>query len=53
MPCFEEAWNELDCPLAKKVAIITQGIEENFNKQIGNLTFECRRMKLLKYLEKK
>jgi hypothetical protein len=35
------------------VEIITQGIEISFRKRIGNLTFEQRRMKLLKYLEKK
>jgi hypothetical protein len=39
--------------LEETIAVILQGIEETFDKRIGSLPFEIRRMKLLKYLEKK
>lgn len=32
---------------------ITEGLNETFNKKIGQLPFQVRRTKILKYLEKK
>lgn len=40
-------------PLAKAFSLLKEGIEETFGKKIGSLSFENRRVKLLKYLEKK
>ena len=51
--CFEEAWKELSMSSNRDFALLKQGIEENFGKKFGSLSFECRRVKLLKYLEKK
>jgi len=51
--CFEEAWKELNHNLTSTITTLVQGIEETFAKKIGFLPFECRRVKLLKYLEKK
>jgi hypothetical protein len=48
--CFEEAWNELTAPNAKDLTLLKEGIEQTFSKRIGSLSFECRRVKLLKYL---
>ena len=53
MPCFEEAWEETNYPFHDKVELLCRGINENFSKRIGELSFESRRIKLLKYLEKK
>lgn len=50
MYCYEESWNELGDNLKKTVKTIVQGLEETFSKRIGNLSFEVRRTKLLKYL---
>jgi hypothetical protein len=35
------------------VRLITEGIDLTFRKRIGALAFEQRRLKLLRYLEKK
>lgn len=53
MHCFEEAWKELNQPLNNMIKTIIRGLEETFSKKIGVLPFEWRRVKLLKYLEKK
>ncbi len=49
--CYEEAWKELeqyDLPeLIKKIA---EGLSETFSKKIGQLSFQARRTKILKYL---
>ena len=51
--CYEEAWKELNGSLKKTIDTVLEGIEETFTKKIGSLPFENRRVKLLKYLEKK
>ena len=33
--------------------ILTKGIDQTFRKNIGGLSFESRRIKLVKYMEKK
>jgi hypothetical protein len=53
VPCFEEAWEDNHEAFQDKVEQICKGIDENFSKKIGELSFEARRVKLLKYLEKK
>ena len=35
------------------LAMLSQGIEQTFRKNIGGLTFEKRRLKLLRYMDKK
>lgn len=53
MHCYDEAWKELNSSEIDLFALLREGIEETFNKKIGCLSFEVRRVKLLKYLEKK
>ena len=54
MYCFEEAWSCLQ-PLSLPAIIRTLalGLEHTFSKRVGPVSFEWRRVKLLKYLEKK
>jgi uncharacterized Fe-S cluster-containing radical SAM superfamily protein len=35
------------------VDVLVKGIEQTFKKEIGGLSFEKRRLKLLRYLDKK
>ena len=51
--CFEEAWDSLDGSLTATIRTINAGLEQTFAKRIGGIPFEWRRVKLLKYLEKK
>ena len=37
----------------KIVDVLVKGIEQTFKKEIGGLSFEKRRLKLLRYLDKK
>lgn len=52
IPCFQEAWDEA-LPLPLKIDLICQGVQQNFARKIGELSFENRRVKLLRYLAKK
>lgn len=51
--CFEEAWKDLTHSISGTIKTLAAGLEETFAKRIGCLPFESRRVKLLKYLEKK
>ncbi len=51
--CFEEAWKDLNSDIKRVVIRLTEGIEDTFAKKVGQLNFQNRRVKLLKYLEKK
>jgi hypothetical protein len=49
--CYEEAWKELEeYQLSVMIKKITEGLNETFSKKIGNLPFQLRRTKILKYL---
>jgi hypothetical protein len=51
--CFDHAWQELSSSLSGMVAAVRVGLEGTFSRRIGPISYECRRVKLLKYLEKK
>ena len=52
MPCFEEVWESLP-PWKETATLVRKGISQTFRKNIGSLSFAARRIKLLKYIEKK
>lgn len=45
--------NNLKGNLSSIFNTLAKGIEQNFNRKIGGLSFERRRLKLVKYIEKK
>jgi hypothetical protein len=52
--CYEESWKEIEeYDLKTIIKYIVEGLNETFSKKIGNLPFQIRRTKILKYLEKK
>ena len=49
--CYEEAWKELEqFDLPEMIKKIAEGLAETFSKKIGQLPFQIRRTKILKYL---
>ena len=45
--------NQLKGSVSSIMATLNKGIEQTFKRNIGGLCFEKRRLKLLKYMEKK
>jgi hypothetical protein len=45
--------NELRGSVPAILGLLTRGIEETFSKTVGGLPFGKRRLKLMKYMEKK
>ena len=50
---FEESMSHFSGSIANIISILTKGIEQTFKKSIGGLSFDKRRLKLVKYMEKK
>ena len=50
---FERISNESEYDLKKFEQIVFEGLSQTFKKKIGGLSFEKRRVKLLRYLDKK
>lgn len=50
---FEESMNQLSGSISSILATLTKGIDQTFKKTVGGLSFEKRRLKLVKYMEKK
>ena len=49
--CYEESWKELEqFDLNDMIKKIIEGLNETFSKKIGQLPFQIRRTKILKYL---
>jgi hypothetical protein len=44
---------QLTGSIANIITILTKGIDQTFRRTIGGLSFEKRRLKLVKYMEKK
>ena len=45
--------NQLNGSIQSILSVLIKGIDQAFNRNVGGLTFEQRRKKLVKYMEKK